>query len=337
MTQDFQTLIGGVDVLGLGEPVHGSAAFGRARNEAFALLAGLGFRSFALETDRVAAFTVDDYVRKGEGDLDAVMTEGFTHGFGAFAANRELVAWMRAYNEERPAAERLAFHGVDAPLEFTAASPRADLEHVRDYLGLDHDIAALAGDDERWSREEAVRDPAASSGDAPEARELRVIADDMRSALYAAAPERIAATSPEAWHRARTRLSSALGLLRYHRQAARRLDESERWSRLSGVRDALMAENLLDIRAAEAPRGPTLLSGHNIHLQLPESRMGMAGMDLRWNGVGAVARALLGNRYAFVAGSEAPEGRTGVWGLRASEPGEAALEGAAAVLHAEGS
>jgi erythromycin esterase-like protein len=256
------------ELLALGEPTHFEPACARLRNDLFAQLAEHGFRSIALETDRVAA-------------LDG----GFSHDLGEVDANRQLLAWLREYNEK--ADEPLAFHGFDAPTEmFSAPSPRAYLEHVRDHLGLDVDIAALTGDDERWSRSEAILDPAQSPGATAEARELRVIADDLLVALYAAAPRLDAA-----WKRAKVHAMAGRGLLRYHAASAQPGDRDTRISRLAGVRAVLMAENLLDIRAIEAPRGPTLVFSHNSHLQ----RSG--------TGAGAIVGALLGDRYAFVAGS----------------------------------
>lgn len=361
MTQDFRAFLSPVHrVVGLGEPTHREPAFPLARNELFARLVAGGFRSIALETDRVAALAVDDFVQRGTGTLEAVMDEGFTHGFGAFEANRRLVAWMREYNDGRPEAERLAFHGIDAPLEFTAASPRAHLEHARDYLGLEIDIAGPAGEDERWSRMEAVVDPAESPGDTPEARWLRAIADDMLVALYARAPELIAATSREAWSRAKIHLASGLGLLRYHAQAAQRLENGVRWSRLSALRDALMAQNLLDIRDREARRGPTLVFANNLHLQRNPSRMRMGDMDLTWHGTGAILSSLLGEEYAFIPGTldrepgpaaDCASRRRPAWRLTAAEevdPAEApaaenhfpldraTLDGSEAVLHVRG-
>lgn len=291
------------ELIGLGEPSHGDTALADARFELFRRLVEGGVRSVVFESDRVAGLAANDYVQGGAGTLDTAMAEGFSHGFGAFDVNRRLIAWMREYNEHRPPAERLSFHGMDAPLEFTAASPRAYLEHARDYLGLDLDLAPFVGDDERWSRMEAVTDPAASPGDTPEAHRLRAVADDLLTALYARAPHLIAATSREEWDRARIHAATALDLLRYHRQAAERIEESERWSRLSAVRDAIMARNLLDIREREAGRGPTAVLAHNIHLQRDESRMEMAGMTLTWFGTGAVVAALLGPKYGFIAGS----------------------------------
>lgn len=168
-------------------------AFGYARNELFVQLIDSGFRSIALETDRVAALTVNDFVQDGIGSLDKAMSEGFSHGFGALDGNRQLVAWMREYNESRPPAERLAFHGFDAAAEsMSAPSPQRYLEYARDYLGLDLDIASLVGDDELWSRTAAIMDASMSIGATIEAQRLRSLADDMLTELYARAPQLIA-------------------------------------------------------------------------------------------------------------------------------------------------
>ncbi|MFD6949125.1 erythromycin esterase [Nocardiopsis sp. TSRI0078] len=319
MTQDMRNLVtASCDLLALGEPTHREPAFARIRNELFAQLVDLGFRSIVLETDRVAALAVDDFVQGGAGTLDAVMSEGFSHGFGDLDANRRLVSWMREHNEGRPAEERLAFHGFDAPTENTSApSPRRHLEYVRDYLGLDLDLAGLAGDDERWSRTEAVMDPAVSVGATVEAARLRSIADDMLTALYERAPEMIAATSRAEWLRARTHLTAGLGLLRYHGQAARHLEQSARMLRLLATRDALMAQNLLDIRSVEARRGATLVFAHNLHLKRNPSTWRMGDEDITWSGAGAIAGFLTDERYAFVAGSL---GRSEALGLREPEP-----------------
>jgi erythromycin esterase-like protein len=299
MSQDMGEFVPpACELLGLGEPTHQEPAFGLVRNDLFAVLVDRGFRSVALETDRVRALVVDDFVRGGAGDLDSVMREGFSHGFGELAANRRLVAWMREYNEGRRDDERLTFHGFDASTENTsAASPRTYLEHARDYLGIELDLTDLLGDDERWSRQEAILDPAQSVGDTPEAERLRVIADDLLTTLYARAPERIAATSRADWYRARTCLTAGLGLLRYHKQAAEPGAQDVRIARLMAARDSLMAQNLLDIRSMEADRGPTLVSSHNAHVQR------MTGTTRDWYSAGAIVAELLGERYAVIVGS----------------------------------
>lgn len=319
MSQDIRDFVTSpCDLLGLGEPTHQEPAFGRVRNHLFAQLADRGYRSIALETDRVAALTVNDYVQGGAGSLDTVMRDGFSHGWGDRDANRRLVGWMRDHNRNRPPEERLAFHGFDAPLENTRApSPRTYLEHARDYLGLDLDLAELTGDDTRWSRPEAVLDHTMSPGATAEAARLRSIADDMQVSLYGRAPELIAASSRDAWFRARTHLTAGLGLLRYHGQAARPLEPSPRIAGLLATRDALMAQNLLDVRAIEEERGPTLVFAHNLHLQRNASMWRLADLGAEWSGAGAIVGALLGERYVCVAGSL---GRSETLGLRDPAP-----------------
>jgi len=226
------------ELLAFGEPTHFEPAFARIRNELFARLAEHGFRAIALETDRVAA-------------LDG----GFSHGFGEQDANRQLLDWLREYNET--AAEPLTFHGFDAPTEmFSAPSPRTYLEHARDYLGVSVDIAALTGDDERWSRSEAILDPAASPGASAEARELRVIADDLLTALDAR-------VEPAA-RTARIHAIAGLDLLRYHAASALPGDRDTRIARLAEARAVIMARNLLDIHGSQP--GRTLVFAHNAHL-----------------------------------------------------------------------
>ena len=291
------------DLLAFGEPAHDEPPFGRRRNTLFEELAGQGVRSIALETDRVAGLIVDDFVQDGVGTLDEVLKEGFSHSFGTLEPNRELVAWMREYNNGRPAEERLAFHGFDASTEMMSApSPRTYLEHTRDYLGLDLDIAGLAGDDERWSRGEAVLDPAVSVGDTAEAHRLRALADDLLTELHLRAPELIAATSRAAWFRAKTHVTAGLGLLRYHRESAQPGDQRTRMCRQCGTRDVIMAQNLLDIREVEAGRGATMVFAHNSHLQLDISTWRSPMVDFEWWSAGAIVASLVGDRYSFAAG-----------------------------------
>ncbi|MFL6122085.1 erythromycin esterase family protein [Actinophytocola sp.] len=307
------------ELLALGEPTHLEPACQLLRNELFGQLVEHGFRSIALETDRVAALAVDDFVRAGVGTLDAAMSDGFSHRFGELDGNRRLVAWMREYNEHRPAEERLAFHGFDAPTEtLNAPSPRRYLEHTRDYLGLDLDIAGLAGDDERWNSQEAILDATRSPGATADAERLRGVGDDLLTSLYTRAPELIAKTSRATWLRARTYVTAGLFLLRYHRQSAQRIDETARINRLCALRDAFMAQNLLDLRDTEARRGPMLVFAHNLHLQRNPSHMRMGPYEVDWHSAGAIVAPLLDERYTFIAGSL---GRSDALSLHEPEPG----------------
>lgn len=320
MSQDIRALLPeSCDLLALGEPTHQEPAFGAVRNELLAQLVERGFRSIALETDRVAAYAVNDYVTHGTGDLDSVLAEGFSHSFGTLDPNRQLVAWMRDHNRDLPAAERLTFHGFDAPTENTTApSPRSYFEYARDYLRIDNlDIAGVAGDDHRWSRDEAILDFRQSMGATPEAERLRNLGEDLRTKLYARAPELVAATSRAEWLRARTHLEAGLWLLHYHWQAAQPLEQGDRITLLLATRDTLMARNLLDIRGVEAGRGPTMVFAHNLHLQRNGSAWTLAGHHARWFGAGSIVDSLRTEGYVFVAGSL---GRSAVIDLGEPDP-----------------
>jgi erythromycin esterase-like protein len=289
-------------LLAFGEPTHGEYAFLRARNEAFASLAERGYRSIALESDRAAGMIADEFVQGSSAvPLDRALAEGFSHDFGAAEGNRELLLWMREWNAGRPASERLTFHGFDAPLEIAGApSPRSYLTQVCDFLGSDRsdEIDRLVGDEARWSDAAAIWEPGKSIGRSADAQRLRVIADDLLTELYLQAPRHT-----DGWSAAFVRVASAVGLLRYHAAAAAPRPQEERIAGLVAVRDALMAENLLAIRSAEALRGPTLVFAHNRHLQRHPSTMHMANMDLEWFSAGAIVGSLLGEKYAVIAGS----------------------------------
>ncbi len=296
-------------LLALGEPTHAEDTLLDLRNDLFRQLVEEGYRTIAIESDCVMGLVVDDYVTTGEGTLDDVMSRGFSHPdirLGTSEANRELVRWMRAYNEGRPAAEQLRFAGFDGPLEMAAAaSPRGALTALHGCLSsqlgadllpcteqtLDH----LLGSDDRWTEPAAMFDPARSVGRSAEARELRLIADDLSALLDSHTPRLITQTSWDGWDRARLYARTATGLLRYHFWMADTSPHRMTW--LVSLRDRMMADNLL----ALAERGPAMVHAHNGHLQRNRSTMWMSGLPVEWWSAGALVSARLGEEYAFLA------------------------------------
>ncbi|MFJ9411564.1 erythromycin esterase family protein [Streptomyces sp. NPDC101393] len=294
-------------LLALGEPTHGEDTLLDLRNDLFRqLVEQEDYRTIAIESDCMAGLVVDDYVTSGTGTLDEVMERGFSHGFGASEANRALVRWMRAYNDGRPASERLRFAGFDGPLEITgAASPRQALTALHVYLAarVDTDLLPctaetldrLLGADDRWTGPDAMMDPARSVGRSAAAKELRLLADDLVALLDAQTPHLITTTSRDDWDQARLYGRTATGLLRYHFWMAD--TAPSRISRLCALRDAMMADNLL----AVAARGPALLHAHNSHLQREKSSMQTWEGPVEWWSAGALVSAHLGEEYAFLA------------------------------------
>src|SRR6478609_3021621 len=126
----------GTRLLALGEPTHGAEEFLDLRNELFRhLVTAHGYRSIAIESDCLAARTVDAYLGGADGELDTVLRDGFGHGFGAYAGNRELVRWAREFNASVEADQRIRFYGADGPLEYTgAAAPGPALLRLHDLL-----------------------------------------------------------------------------------------------------------------------------------------------------------------------------------------------------------
>jgi len=315
-------------LLALGEPTHGLDTFPAWRNRIFhTLVEHHGFRSIALESDIIAGLRVNAFVHSSQDVLYTVMEQGFSHGFGAVKANRELVEWMRNFNAGRAPAEHLRFYGFDAPLEnLWAASPRASLLALHAFLtahlgGLSVDTATLehlCGEDARWTNPAAAMDPSKSIGNSDEARQLRLLADDLSSLLQIETP-RLAAQ--EGYWKAQLHARTATGLLRYHAVIAD--PAPTRVARMLAQRDLMMADNLSAIAEREGERGPTLVFAHNTHLQRKLSTMKMRGMSLEWWGAGAHVSIRLGKRYTFVAAylGLAPERAIG-------EPAPDTLEGA---------
>lgn len=299
-------------LVALGEPTHGEDALLHLRNALFRqLVEEHGYRTIALETDCLAGLLVDAYVTSGTGTLDAALEHGFSHGWGASTANRDLVRWMRAYNarageEGRAATDGLRFAGFDGPLEIThAASPRPSLTALHAHLAAHLDPAllpctaeeldALPGEDDRWTEPAAMTDPARSCGRSAEAVRLRLLADDLTALLDQQEPHLRAAAPPAERETVRLHARTATGLLRYHHAMA---DPSPaRMSRLCAQRDLMMAENLLALTA----RGPVLAHAQNAHLQRPKSSMRMWQGPVEWWSAGALVSARLGEEYAFLA------------------------------------
>lgn len=285
-------------LLGLGEARHFVGELGEVRNEIFRhLVEHEGYRSFAAESDCLRGLVVDDYITTGVGTLDDVMARGFSHNFGAAPGFRELVQWMRGYNDEHD--DKLRFVGFDGPLEYWAESPRQALTGLYDLLDgpllsavvTREALDTLLGPDDRWSNEATAMDPAQSIGQSADAQRLRLIADDLVALLDTQAPQLSAQDRQRAALYGRT----ATGLLRYHYWMA---DASPaRWTRLSALRDAMMAANL----RALTEHGPALVFASNLHLQRHKTLMSFGDQQLEWWSAGAITGTHLGDRYAFLA------------------------------------
>jgi erythromycin esterase len=111
--QPLEALLEDVRVVGMGEPTHGTREAFEFKHRLFEFLVReMGFRALAFEASQSAAeHVVDPYVQGGAGDPEEVVASlGL---IGAWEEVRDLVVWMRSYNQTVPEAERVHFAGID--------------------------------------------------------------------------------------------------------------------------------------------------------------------------------------------------------------------------------
>ena len=100
-------------VLALGEATHGTAEFHSARLDLLKKVAGKGFTTIAFEDDFGHTAAVDAWLQGGPGTADEAAAQ-FGYGIHRTTQMRDLLAWARAWNEERPAEQHIRIVGIDA-------------------------------------------------------------------------------------------------------------------------------------------------------------------------------------------------------------------------------
>jgi erythromycin esterase len=321
-------LAGEVELLGIGEPLHGGEEFLRLRNRLFQrLVEEHNFSAIALESCFVRGRRANEYIQgSGPDSYEDARKAGFSHNFGDLEANRELVEWMRQYNAGPAQTVRLRFYGFDSPTEMTGTdSPRRILNFVLDYLaavdlalGRKHreQIEPLLGRDADWENPAALFDPEKSIGLSPEASSLRTAVEDPISDLLVRRPGLAAESGGDRCSEALQYARVARQLLNYHAELARKSDD--RTSRLLGIRDAMMADNLVYIAARERERGRVLIFAHNSHLKRGKMTWQLGSELCQWWPAGAQLNEILGPRYAVIGTAL---GASGENGIGTAEPG----------------
>jgi erythromycin esterase-like protein len=320
-----------VELLGFGEALHGGEDILILRNRLFQrLVQAHGYSAIAIESSFPLARVVNEYVAgRGPAAYAAVQDSGFSHGFGRFAANRELVEWMRRYNADPSHRVKLQFYGFDSPTEMTSSdSPRQVLHFVLDYLAaIDHAsgqayrerIDRLIGQDSAWDNPAAMFDPAKSVGLSPAAAALRIETEELISKLRVRRPELVAQSDEGRYREARQYAAVARQLLNYHAALAR--TSSERFVELLGIRDAMMADNLAYMLSHERGRGKVFAFAHNSHLQRGKAQWQL-GADLYiWWPAGAHLADMFGPRYVVIGSAVGVSDANGI-----AQPEEGTLE-----------
>jgi erythromycin esterase len=329
-----------VRLLGFGEAIHGGERLLTVRNRLFQrLVSRHGYTAIALETSFSRAWRINEYVA-GRGLAktydDVLGAPGFSQGVGEVEANRELVEWMRRYNADAAHEVKLSFYGFDIPTGRTGIEgPGGVLPLPLDYLstidaaGGDpgagdpsagnarrQKIAALLAQIQDWENPLAWADSTKSPGRSAPAAALRLEIEDLITELRTRRPELEAKRGSEPYLDALQGALVARQVANFHAALARQTGEPPAGPR--GIRDALMADNLLFTVKREAERGKVLAFAHNGHLQRGKSVWPCCGQSygpgqqvFTWWPAGSQLRHELGRGYAVIGsavGESEPNG-----------------------------
>jgi erythromycin esterase len=298
-----------VALLGFGEALHGGEELLVLRNQLFQrLVEAYGYSAIAIESSFPRGPIVNGYVLgHGPASYAAVQETGFSHGFGKFEANRELVEWMRHYNADPAHQMKLQFYGFDSPTDVTTDSPRQTLHVALDYLSERDEtlgqeyrkrIDPLLGQDSAWENPAAALDPTQAIGRSPEATALRIETEELISELRVRRPELVAKSDESRYLEAVHYAVVARQLLHFH--AALAQPSEKRQAILLGIRAAMMAENLAYIVSREQGRGNILVFAHNTHLKRGKVQWQWGNETVIWWPVGSHLHAMFGRRYAVI-------------------------------------
>ncbi|MBO0781198.1 MAG: erythromycin esterase family protein, partial [Ktedonobacteraceae bacterium] len=298
-----------VALLGFGEALHGGKDLLVLRNHLFQrLVEAHGYSAIAIESSFPRGPITNEYVLgHGPASYEAVQDTGFSHGFGKFEANRELVEWMRHYNADPAHQVKLQFYGFDSPTDMAADSPRQTLHVALDYLSSVDEalgqeyrnrIDPLLGQDAAWENTAAALDPTQAIGRSPEATALRIETEELISELRVRRPELVAKSDESRYLEAVHYAVLARQLLNFHASLAQ--PSEKRQAILLGIRAAMMAENLAYIVSREQGRGNVLIFAHNSHLKRGKVQWQWGNETVIWWPVGSHLHAMFGRRYAVI-------------------------------------
>lgn len=100
-------------IVGLGEATHGTKEFFQMKHRIFKFLVeNYEFKIFAFECDMGESYYIDNFVTNGEGDIDSVMDKMLFWTWHTKEV-KDLLVWMKEYNENRSEQNKIHFIGVD--------------------------------------------------------------------------------------------------------------------------------------------------------------------------------------------------------------------------------
>jgi erythromycin esterase len=124
-------------VVAIGEPTHGAEQPLIQRNRLIRILVEQhGFTTVTLESGLAHGRRIDAWIQGGPGDPEVLARNYLNWGFGDFAANVELMRWLRAHNAD-PRTRKVHFYGADVSggdMRDSMAGARLALDDLIGYL-----------------------------------------------------------------------------------------------------------------------------------------------------------------------------------------------------------
>ncbi len=96
-------------IVAMGEATHGTSEFFKMKHRFFEFLVEeMGYRVFAMECDGGTGQVINDYILKGEGNIEGYLPELYRT-----EEVKNMIKWMKEYNDDPSHKEKIKFYGMD--------------------------------------------------------------------------------------------------------------------------------------------------------------------------------------------------------------------------------
>jgi erythromycin esterase len=306
----LHALVGSARVVAIGEPTHGAHEPLALRNRLVQyLVEHEGFTAVGIETGFSESRSVARYVAGETGDAASITRDGLTWGFGNFAENVALIAWLRTWNADPQHKRKVHFYGFDLSGAANGAFPNArrSVDSALAYLARADSAAALGAHEalDKYLGRFSTYSYASLSPD--DRAQLGAGLTQLATALRNAQRKLVAASTDEeyAWMLHRVIVAQ---------QVNRMLDVSPPLSpspdippdayRASQARDSGMAENVRWALDIEGAAGRLVIFAHNGHVMNSSLEGGIwSAFRQPPSAMGKYLRAALGRDLVIIGGT----------------------------------
>jgi len=292
--EPLNRIIGNATVVCLGESRHDIHEQVALKNRLVKyLVEKMGFTTFILEASLPYSEKINEFIKNGIGNIDVIMSEMPGWFLWDTREMKEIIIWMRKYNQNKTGDEQIRFFGIDI------TSPVYGLTRVINYLKKvdpvyyqkikKHDFAETELDDNFWPK--SLR---AYSGFSEERkRRLKNNYGNLLKTLEDNKEKYIKTTSEKEYE---TILRYA-----YCAEQANRMFSAKKRIDIGLIRDRAMANNTLWIVNKMAKGKKAIVWAHNVHVAKAEFKM--TGETESIKGMGYLLYQKLKNKIISIGGT----------------------------------